>query len=359
MSNDVRIAPDHHIELTASNGARYRRIHGVENVPQIVRMNHTTHCFKAYEVNPMIGCDHGCTYCSILASTEDDRFGENIVFADFPTHLDNFIRRHEDARSLTFFFTPQADAFSPVMLESGLTNAILSVFDQYKSRFFLFTKGGHGGSLPADIWRLLERASTRCQIVMSMGLPDSNLEARLEPGAASSADRLELLRKCRAAGIRASGSVAPFLPVYDNSKDYARRLFGKYRAVGVEHVSIELLKVTRAGLVRLLKAMPEHSEKLREVFDYKHKMEVEWRIPGGETVERFFTNREYLASQLRLACEAAAELQMSMSVCAEVAILAGMPSINREAARHGYSCAGVHLSLIAKPSLCRGLNEAT
>ncbi len=336
------------LEYTASNGVRYLRVAGLEKIDPILQMKHTAHCFKAYEVNPMIGCDHRCAYCSILASTSDDRFSTYIVFDDYPLHLEEFISQQIDPRNLTFFFTPQADAFSPVMLESGITERILSVFERYQSRFFIFTKGGHGGALPTDIWSLLEQASTRCQIVVSMGLPGPELEKVLEPGAASSYERLELLRKCRNAGIPTSVSVAPFLPLYEDNRPYAYSVFSKCKDAGVDAVSIELLKVTRAGLERVLMLVPEYADRVNQVFDFKNKMEVEWKVAGGETVERFFTNKEYLASQLQMALEVAEELDMSLSVCAEVANLAGMQHINRRAASRGYSCAGVQLRLIQK-----------
>lgn len=337
-------------EGVASNGARYLRIAGTENIAPVLRMNHTAHCFKAYEVNPMLGCDHRCSYCSILASTTDDHFSTHVVYDDFPAHLQEFIRQQPDPRALTFFFTPQADAFSPVMLDSGMTRRILSVFEQYASRFFLFTKGGHGGKLPPDVWSLLERAAPRCQVVMSMGLPDPAFETLLEPGAAPSSDRMELLRRCSAAGIPTSGSVAPFLPLFADNRDYARRVFGRFKDSGVQHVSIEVLKVTRAGLDRVIAALPRHAEPLLQAFDFKHKMGVEWKVAGGETVERFFTNKEFLATQLAMALEVAESLDMSLSVCAEVAQLAGMQHINRRAASRGYTCAGVRLRLIEKPT---------
>ena len=335
-------------EHTASNGAKYLRIAGLEKIEPILRMRHTAHCFKAYEVNPVIGCDHRCIYCSINASTEDDRFLNAIVFDDFPLHLEEFITLQENPSNLTFFFTPQADAFSPIMLESGLTERILSVFEQHQSRFFIFTKGGHGGTLPPDVWSLLKQASARCQIVMSMGLPDPKFEALLEPGAAPSNERLELLRKCNEIGISTSGSVAPFLPIYDDSKVYAQRVFSRYKDAGVEHVSIELLKVTRAGLDRVLMVIPEHAEILNQVFDFQNKMGIEWKLPDGETVERYFTNKEYLASQLKMALDVAKELDMSLSVCAEVAKLAVMEHINRRAESRGYTCAGVQTRLVKK-----------
>jgi DNA repair photolyase len=309
-------------------------------------MSHTAHCFKAYEVNPMIGCDHRCGYCSILASKDDDRFARSIIFENFPEHLDEFISAQADPRNLTFFFTPRADALSPVMIESGMTRRILSVFERYQTRYFLFTKGGHGGTIPADLWALMIPAASRCQVVMSMGLPNPEIEAILEPGAAPSCERLEFVRKCRAAGLRVSGSVAPFLPIHEDSRDYARRVFSRYQEAGVEHVSIELLKVTRSGLQRVISGIPQFSDQLNAAFDFKNKMEVEWKIDGGETVERFFTNKEYLASQLKMALEVAEELNLSLSVCAEVATLAGMQHLNRRAASRGYSCAGVHLSLV-------------
>jgi DNA repair photolyase len=336
------------LEHIASNGIKYRRIAGLENIEPVLRMAHTTHCFKAYEVNPMIGCDHCCVYCSIQAQTPDNSFSTFKVFDDFPTHLEEFISQQADPRDLTFAFTFRADAFSPVMLESGMTKKILSILERHQSRFFVFTKGGHGGGLPADIWSILQRTSNRCQIVMSMGLPNPELEALLEPGAAPSDERLELMRKCHAAGIPTSGSVAPFLPIYEDTRPYAYKVFSRYKDAGVEHVSIELLKVTRVGLERLMKAIPEYAEKMRQVFDWQNKMEVEWKVQGGETVERFFTNKEYLVSQLQMALEVAVELDMSLSVCAEVANLAGMQNINLRAASRGYTCAGVLTRLVQK-----------
>ena len=335
------------ILCTTSHGTKYYRISGLENIEPVLRMSHTAHCFKAYEVNPMYGCDHNCVYCSIQASM-DEWNPVYKVYDDFPTHLENFIKEQKDPKNLTFAFTMRADAFSPVMLESGMTEKIISVFEKYQTRYFIFTKGGHGGELPQNIWDMLVSASKRCHIVMSMGLPNAEFEKILEPGAAPSHERLELIRKCNSVGISTSGSVAPFLPIYEDTKSYARNVFKRYKEAGVTHVSIELLKVTKAGLENVKKYIPEYADKIDEVFDWKHKMEVEWKLPGGITVERFFTNKEYLASQLDMAQEVADELGMSLSVCVEVAKLANRPNINKKAAKCGYSCAGVTLQIIKK-----------
>lgn len=331
----------------ASNGIAYYRVKGLDNIDPILRMQHTTHCFKAFEVNPMTGCDHGCVYCAIQGLTQNENKENYIVYDDFPIHLEEFILKEKDPKNLTFAFTLRADAFSPIMLESGITENILNVFEKYQTRYFIFTKGGHNGTLPRNIFKILGGASNRCHVVMSMGLPNSKFEDILEPRTAKSNDRLEMVKKLRALNIPVSGSVAPFLPL-ENSREYAYSIFSRYKKAGVSHVSIELLKVSKEGLDNVIKYIPEYEEQVKSVFDFKHKMEVDWKILGGDTVDRFFTNKDYLVSQLKMASEVTDDLDMSLSVCVEVANLAGLPEINKKAAKCGYTCAGVVSSIIQK-----------
>ncbi len=328
--------------FTASNGQRYSMVKGLEHIDPIIRMEHTKYCYRSYEVNPVVGCDHLCKYCSMHAQTSEEFTASTVVFEDYPQHLVEFIDSTENPRDLNFYFTGRADAFSPIMIESGMCETIFKIFRDKDVRYFIVTKGA---KVPDHILKLLQETSENGSIIISYGMPSEAFERRLEPGAPLGKDRLRFAKHLKENGVTVSGLVGPYLPI-DDGRDYANKLFSDFKAAGIEHASIQLLKLTKESLEKMIMLLPEYADRFRKIFDMKYKMELDWKLPGGyDTVERFYVNKEYLKEDMIKLRDVAAEHGITVSTCGEQADLIGVHDYNTAGVKKGWACSGMKLKL--------------
>lgn len=326
----------------SSHGVPYRVVRGLDGAEELLRLRHTAHCFRAYEVNPSIGCDLLCRYCSMYSQEEQERHVPMTIYADYPAYLDAFIAGHPNPEDLLFYFSARADAFSPAYVESGITAAILEVLQRTGVRFFVLTKGS---TVTDEVFDLLVRSRERSQVIFSCGLPSEELELLLEPGAPPSRQRLMLARRCIEAGIPVTGIVAPYLPL-GNTEEYARHVFSMLKAAGINHLGIQVLKVSADCLDRMCDLLREHKGRLAELFEMKHKMQLGWRLPGGKRIDRYYTSVDFLAKELLALRDIAATMGMTVSTCTEICKLIDNPGFNTPAVKAGYSCAGVSTRLL-------------
>jgi len=324
-----------------SEGIKYDMVNEINEYEQIIRLEHTAHCFKAYEVNPSIGCDFICRYCSMYSQEQNESHTPIRIFNNYPNYLRDFIINYKDKHSLLFYYSAISDAFSPANIESGITKKILEVFRENKSKYFILTKGAN---IPQEIFDILIETKDRNQIIISFGIPDRNYEKMLEKKAPSSINRLKFAKECIQNGITVTGIVAPYLPI-DETQNYAFEVFKKFNDIGIKHLCIQPLKVSDESLNRLCSLLPKYKVRLENIFDKKHKMLKGWKLPCGKYIDRYYTNIEYLTLELQKLKNISVELGMTISTCAEICKLT-VPDFNIDAYKVGYNCAGISKKLI-------------
>ncbi|MFO8016572.1 MAG: radical SAM protein [Candidatus Woesearchaeota archaeon] len=309
----------------------YKIVKGNEGREPISSFRQTANCFSAYEINPALGCDFGCTYCSMYAQEEDMAHQPVKIFSDYPEYLRDAIS-HLKAEGIrpTFNFTPKSDVLMPSLIDSGVTQKILDILTETESRFYMITKGGVP---PEDVQERIYKAKDLGQIILSAGLPDEKYRMRLEPNAPSIEQRMELGRFCTENGIRAAGIVAPFLP--GMGEDYKEGITKRYRSAGVDHLSIHIMKVSEHCLERMAGIL---GDRIKEA--YTESESIDWGLPGGRRVKRFYANPEIMKNELYDFKSLAEDKGMTVSVCKDVMRLIGDNHFNSGASRRGITCVG-------------------
>lgn len=313
----------------------YQIIHGLENAEEITDFRQTSSCFNAHEINPAIGCDFGCLYCSMYAQTETMNHVPVKVYQDYPEYLSNYIKKHPHPENLIFNYTPKSDVLSYALVNSGISEEIFKVLRDTQVKFYILTKGSIP---PPSIQKLLVETRHKNQIIISSGLPNEDYEKVLEPGAPASSERFEFAKFCIENGIVTTGIVAPFLPL-DSEMEYAETVFLRFKNSGIQHLSLQILKLSNECLARMCEVLPNCAEKLRHLYNSNCKS-VEWKLPGGKRIFRYYSNADYLKQTLEAMKNLAAKMKLTVSTCKEVANIIEKPNFNDEGLAKGYNCVG-------------------
>ncbi|PIN86372.1 hypothetical protein COV19_05250 [Candidatus Woesearchaeota archaeon CG10_big_fil_rev_8_21_14_0_10_44_13] len=316
-------------------------VKGEQGMEIITNFRQTSSCFKVYEIDPAIGCDFGCVYCSMYAQEKDMEHRPVKVFVNYPDYLARFISENKD-KDLTFNFTPKSDALSPSLIETGVTQKILDVLTDNKNRFYMLTKSG----IPRDdVAERLIKARELCQIIISSGLPNERYRALLEPNAPSISDRMELGKFCKENGIPISGIVAPYLPIASDldADRYKEEVIERYAEAGIDHLSVHLLKLSldcRDRMSRAIGGDNQGQHDLSRLYDPEKCKSIEWTLPGGKKILRYYPLEEVVKKDLTAMKRLAKEKGMTVSTCVEVMRLIGDMEFNDDAGNKGLTCVG-------------------
>jgi DNA repair photolyase len=254
-----------------------------------------------------------------------------IVYNEYPAQLEKFIQEKKKGGMQPIFnFTPISDAFSPSLIDSGVTPQILEVLASTKTNFYVITKAGLP---PEDVRNQLVKSRDYAQIIISAGLPDEDHRKLLEPFAGTLEERMEFAKFCISENIPVSGSAAPYLPLL--GKEAKEQVMKRYADAGIEDVSVHLIKLSEAGINRVSKALGKESF-LEEAFTKEESEKIRWTTPDGNIVDRYYVKKDLLAQEISGMGEAARHNGMTISVCKDVE--AKVPGANDDAKRKGINC---------------------
>lgn len=149
--------------MVTSQGLPYEIVSGFENAEEITDFRQTSSCFSSHEVDPVVGCDFGCRYCSMYAQQEVEKHLPIRVYKDYPAYLESHIRSQSEPAKLVFNFSPKTDVLALSLIESGVTERILRVFKETGVQYYILTKGRLP---PAEIQELLIGAKDRNQVII-------------------------------------------------------------------------------------------------------------------------------------------------------------------------------------------------
>ncbi len=169
-----------------------------------------------WSINPYRGCEHGCIYC--YARPDHERLGYSCGL-DFETRIvakvdaPRLLRRelaHPKWKGETIVFSGVTDCYQPVEREYRLTRGCLEVIADCRQPVGIITKSS---LVLRDLDLLAELARHRAvRVGLSVTTLDNRLASKMEPRAASPAERLETLAALRDAGIQTFAMIAPVIP---------------------------------------------------------------------------------------------------------------------------------------------------
>ncbi len=168
-------------------------------------------------VNPYQGCEHGCVYCYARPSHAYHGLSPGLDFETRIIARPNIadVLRAELAkpgyRPAPVALGANTDPWQPVERRLRITRRVLEVLAEARHPLTLVTKSS---LVERDLDLLADMARDGLvHAAVSVATLDADLARRLEPRAASTARRLETLRRLSAAGVPCAVLVAPMIPM--------------------------------------------------------------------------------------------------------------------------------------------------
>lgn len=183
-----------------------------------------------WSLTPYEGCAHRCVYCSAAAQGLS-RPKETI--ARLPARLREELQQVAARDAITV--GALADAYPPVELKRGLTRACLVELVAQRRGFTIVTKGN---AVLRDV-DLLARHRRRCTVFVSLSTLDERIARRIEPGAPSPRERVDLVHRLRDSGVRVGVSAAPWIPGVTDT----RQLLAQLPPIPVQFAALHALWV--------------------------------------------------------------------------------------------------------------------
>lgn len=304
----------------------------------------TAFCNKnMVEINPTIGCQFQCQYCNAYTQEKDNFFEDVRLFQDYPDYLKNYLEEHKtELDKLFFYFSPKVDMLQECLIESGVTEKILSLLNDYGARYFSVTKGK---TPPEKIRKLLIEGRDINQIIISCTMPNERVREILEPGAATISERLEFAKFCKENSIPVTAIFSPILPVED--LEFVKEYIKYYISIGINHFRVDFTEISRDSLDKLISLVPEYEEDFKAVYLDKDAEITKWKVPYKNVMmERYWPSINYMKEKFEMLRDYAKSLddEATVSVCNSLCVANKLCGFNDEAKKRGYNCIGVRFS---------------
>jgi DNA repair photolyase len=190
-------------------------------------------------VNPYRACDIRCAYCITGAQgVSRPRFGAETVREQLRLELG--AKGH---RQPLVGLGTMCDAYPSVEVDFGVTRIVLDELIQLGRPVRVVTKGL---VVRRDIDLLLRGDG---HVTVSLSTLDGDAAARLEPGAPTPAERLDLVHALAGAGVPIWVSVTPWIPGVSDVASIARRVGSKI-PIRVAPLNVNSPEVKRTGFGR-------------------------------------------------------------------------------------------------------------
>jgi len=267
-------------------------------------------CPPKLSLDPYTGCQHGCLYCYASSYVRD-------FFRCRPKRrlLENVRRDLEKVKAGALIsMSNSSDPYPPMEADLRLTRRCLEAFQGRGLRVLVVTKGA---TVLRDLELLKELGVA---VTVSLITLDADLCRRLEPGAPSPSERLEVLSRLSEEGVPTGLRLDPIIPFLTD--DQIETVVREAVSAGVRHVVASTLKPRPDGWARLRKAFPEECEKLGGL--YRDGMRV-----GGA----MYLPSDLRRSLLERALKECLKAGITFSTCRE-----GFPDLSRAP-----TCDGSHL----------------
>lgn len=292
-----------------------------------------------FEINPSIGCQFQCQYCNAYTQEEDNYFQNVKVYVDYPQYLEEFlIEKENELDKIFFYFSPKVDAFQECLIESGVTEKILSLFKKYNVRYIIVTKGGIPNKRICDI---LTETREKNQILISCSMPNEEVRKIMEPGAAPIDKRLEFAKYCVENSINVTAIFSPIFPV--DNYEYIKKYIKFYLDIGITHFRLNFTEISMYSLNKIINLLPQYKEEFCNVYLNEEVKFTEWKVPyKNMSIERRFPSLQYMGKVFNELKKYAKEINenATFSVCNSLCVEKELYNFNKEAFLAGFGCIG-------------------
>lgn len=198
-----------------------------------------------WSLNPYMGCAHQCTFCYVrnferrAERPSGEAYGSSIRVK---TNVVEVLRRELMRRSWRREVVAMGTATDPYQPAEGhyrLTRGCLEALAQARTPVHLITRG----PLVVRDLDVLRGFAGRAELEVNFSIPTLDLEVwrRTEPGTAPPRQRLRVLSRLAAAGVRVGVGMAPLLPGLSDRPGQLAEVVRAARDAGAAHVWANLL----------------------------------------------------------------------------------------------------------------------
>jgi DNA repair photolyase len=253
-----------------------------------------------WSLNPYMGCVHRCTFCYVRAfEARADRdpgegYGRSIRVK---VNVVEVLRRELGRRSWAreeVTVGAATDPYQPAEGRYRLTRACLVELARSGTPFSIITRG----PLVVRDLDVLQDASRRVHVGVHVSVPtlDDRVWRTTEPGTASPARRLDVVRRLSEAGISVGVAVAPILPGLSDRPELLAAVVRAARAAGARSIWASLLSLRPGTREYFLGALER---------DWPEELERYERLYGGRAYLSDGATRPVQDLVRRLAAESA------------------------------------------------------
>ncbi|MCD4653373.1 hypothetical protein K8T06_05510 [bacterium] len=249
-----------------------RRKH-YRNVKKTIRKNNLADSYFTckYLFSPYQACEHGCVYCDGRAEkyyVEGDFERDIVIRKNQPEILRKDLTKLREKGTI-LIGSGISDSYQPVEKEEKLMRYAAEVLTDFNFPVSVMTKS----SLilrDLDIWQKIQKKNGFI-LMVSLALTDERLRGIFEPAASTIEDRLDMLRRFKAAGCFTGVLAMPFLPFIADSIDDIKKLSEKLESIGIDFILPGTLTL-RPGRQKqfffntLRKYFPEFVNKYKKIY---------------------------------------------------------------------------------------------
>lgn len=224
-----------------------------------------------WDLNPYRGCTHGCRYCFAMYShrylESDAFFGEVFVKTNIADRLERLLRSPSWRREV-INLGGITDSYQHAEARYRLMPDILRLLIRYRTPCIISSKS----DLILRDFDLLDQLSrlTYVNIAQTVTTMDESVRRRLEPGAAPSARRMEVLRAFRRTNAVVGVHLMPMVPLLTDGAAALEAVYAAAREADVHYVlpnPLNLRGRTRTAFFRFLREdCPDLEPALRRLY---------------------------------------------------------------------------------------------
>ncbi|MCI0706449.1 MAG: radical SAM protein [Ignavibacteriae bacterium] len=183
-----------------------------------------------YSANPYSGCSVNCLYCYIRGSKYGAEMAVTVKSNALQVFEKQLAARARKGQYGLIALASATDAYMPIENDRGATRAFLEIILKYRFPLHLITKStlvlrdvellreiNKSAILPKDLQGKLQHGLI---LAFSFSTLDENLARIFEPAAPPPMERLEVLSKCREAGLFVGAHFIPLLPFLSDSEQH-------------------------------------------------------------------------------------------------------------------------------------------